>query len=74
MLERMGTGLGVVGLAGLLRDNGLLAADLVSAASPLAPKAAHFAPRAKHTILLFMPGGPSQMPPISNALAWIANT
>src|SRR5665213_1115072 len=61
MLQRMGTGLGVVGLAGLLQDNGLLAADIAGASSPLAPKVAHFAPRAKHIIHVFMNGGPSQV-------------
>ena len=29
--------------------------------TPLAPKAPHFAPKAKHVIQLFMPGGPSQV-------------
>lgn len=61
LLERMGTGLGVIGLAGLLKDNGLLAADAIGAGNPLAPKVAHFAPRAKHIIHLFMNGGPSQV-------------
>jgi hypothetical protein len=55
LLQRVGTGLGVLGLAGVLKDNGLLAAN------PLAPKPAHFAPRAKHIIHLFMNGGPSQV-------------
>ncbi len=61
-LQRMGTGLGVLGLAGILAQDGTLAspADVV-ASSPLAPKAAHFAPRAKHIIHLFMNGGPSQV-------------
>lgn len=61
MLQRMGTGLGVVGLASLLRDNNLLAADVAGAANPMAPKPVHFAPRAKHIIHLFMNGGPSQV-------------
>ena len=34
---------------------------LSATGSPLAPKAPHFAPRAKHVIQLFMPGGPSQV-------------
>jgi hypothetical protein len=29
--------------------------------SPLSPKLSHFAPKAKHVIQLFMPGGPSQV-------------
>lgn len=57
MLRRVGTGLGVVGLAGLLKDEGLLASE----SNPLAPKIAHAAPRAKHIIHLFMNGGPSQV-------------
>src|SRR5262249_28502485 len=32
-----------------------------TAANPLAPKAPHFAARAKHVIFLFMQGGPSQI-------------
>src|SRR3954466_1604105 len=58
LLRRVGTGLGVVGLAGLLKDDRLLGAP---AANPLAPKPPHFAPRAKRIIHLFMNGGPSQV-------------
>ena len=50
MLAATGTGLGLLGLA-------LLEAQ----ANPLAPKKAHFAPRAKRIIHLFMNGGPSQV-------------
>ena len=58
MLSRLGTGLGVLGLANVLRDQG----DLAHAAgNPLAPKLGHFAPKAKHIIHLFMNGGPSQV-------------
>lgn len=57
MLQRTGTGLGVVGLAGLLKDQGLLAAE----SNPLASKAPHATPSAKHIIHLFMNGGPSQV-------------
>ena len=60
MLARTGTGLGLLGLAGVLADNGELAAA-PAALDPLAPKPAHFAPRAKHVIHLFMNGGPSQV-------------
>ena len=61
-LQRMGTGLGVLGLAGLLAQEGSLAsAAEPKASSPLAPKVSHFAPRAKHIIHLFMNGGPSQV-------------
>jgi hypothetical protein len=61
-LQRMGTGIGMLGLAGILAQDGTLAsAALPASASPLAPKPAHFAPRAKHIIHLFMNGGPSQV-------------
>ncbi|MDG1893347.1 MAG: DUF1501 domain-containing protein, partial [Fuerstiella sp.] len=60
-LQRMGTGIGMLGLAGILAQDGMLAAASPSSASPLAPKPAHFAPRAKHIIHLFMNGGPSQV-------------
>ena len=62
-LQRMGTGLGVLGLAGLLADQGALGIEAGSSVSdkPLAPRAPHFQPRAKHVIHLFMNGGPSQV-------------
>lgn len=60
MLARTGTGLGMLGLAGLLGEEGLLASD-VPAASPLAPKAPHFAGKAKHIIHIYLNGGPSQI-------------
>jgi hypothetical protein len=58
LLARTGTGLGVLGLAGLLADDARAASP---AANPLAPKPGHFPPRAKHVIHLFMNGGPSQV-------------
>ena len=57
MLSRIGAGFGTLGLAGLLAPE----AAAAQAASPLAPKAPHFAPKAKHVIQLFMPGGPSHV-------------
>ncbi|MCI0701475.1 MAG: DUF1501 domain-containing protein [Planctomycetia bacterium] len=60
MLHSSGTGLGVLGLAGLLADSGELVA-LPASNNPLAPKKPHFAPKAKHIIHLFMNGGPSQV-------------
>jgi Protein of unknown function (DUF1501) len=56
MLARSGTGLGLLGLAGVL-GNEVAAAE----ANPLALKKPHFAPKAKHVIHLFMNGGPSQV-------------
>ncbi len=57
MLSRIGAGFGTLGLAGLLAPE----AAAAQAASPLAPKVPHFAPKAKHVIQLFMPGGPSHV-------------
>jgi len=59
MLHRVGTGLGALGLAGLLSDE--LRAAPAAAANPLAPKAPPFPARAKRIIHLFMNGGPSQV-------------
>ena len=51
-----GVGLGAIALGQLL-GGGTAAAST----DPLAPKAPHFAPRAKRVIYLFMAGGPSQL-------------
>ena len=51
-------GLGAAGLASLLSDDGLLAAD---AENPLAPRPTHFEPRAKSCIFIFMAGAPSHL-------------
>lgn len=60
-LHRIGAGFGSLGLAAMLADAQVTAQDGNSPPSPLAPKAPHFAPKAKHVIQLFMPGGPSQV-------------
>jgi len=67
-LCQAGTGLGMVGLVGLLHDAGLLgpvtaeaANPSLSSKSPLAPKATHFPARAKHVIHIYLNGGPSQV-------------
>jgi hypothetical protein len=49
----LGSGIGSLALASLLREDGLLASEATG--SP------HFAPKAKRCIFLFMEGGPSQM-------------
>ncbi len=59
MLRRSGMGFGTLALGGLLADAGMLAG--AESSSPLAPKAPHFAPKAKRVIHLFMNGGPSQV-------------
>jgi len=58
-LSRLGSGIGAIGLAGVLDQARAQAAP--AAVSPLLPKLPHFAPRAKRVIQLFMPGGPSQV-------------
>ncbi len=65
-LRQLGAGFGTLGLAGVLAQSNMLsgtaqAEPVNNSGAPLAPKAPHFAPRAKHVIQLFMPGGPSQV-------------
>ncbi len=63
------TGAGFTGLAlsGLLSQDGFLARQAVAAdgetqwTSPMAPKPAHYTPKAKAVIFLFMYGGPSHV-------------
>jgi hypothetical protein len=62
LLRRTGTGLGVLGLAGLLRDTALLADTTPpDPRQPLAARPAHFAAKAKHVIHIYLNGGPSQV-------------
>jgi len=67
LLRRAGCGLGMLGLACLLVEEGLLerraaAADLGNRAlNPLAPQPTHFAAKAKAVIWIFVNGGPSQV-------------
>src|SRR5215203_2459137 len=58
MLKRMGTGLGSLGLAHVLGQQGLLASP---ATDPLSPKPPHFRPRPKRLIHLFINRGPSHV-------------
>jgi hypothetical protein len=67
-LRRAGGGAGLLGLAALLQDTGLLGTGLNPAqaaggksTAPLAPKPSHFAARAKRVIWLFINGGPSHV-------------
>jgi hypothetical protein len=57
-------GLGAIALHQLLMDDASSCRALATATAqelaPLAPRAGHFAPRAKQVIYLFMAGGPSQ--------------
>ena len=60
-LSRAGNGLGILALAGLLDQKGLLAAEDDRSLNPLAPRPPHFPAKAKSVIWLFMNGGPSQV-------------
>src|SRR5262245_35345940 len=63
-LRRTGGGFGLLALAGLLGEQGLLGAataDDERRLNPLAPRPPHFATKAKSVIWLFMNGGPSQV-------------
>lgn len=68
MLQRAGCGFGLLGLTGLLMDEGLLGEPAVAVDSlgtrslnPLAPQPGHFAARAKQVIWIFVNGGPSHV-------------
>lgn len=63
LLHRSGVGLGILGLAALMGDDGALVQPANAGAfdNPLAPKAPHFPAKAKHVIHLFMNGGPSHV-------------
>src|ERR1700704_1378660 len=57
ILSRAGHGFGSLALASLLGGP----AQAATRVNPLAPKAPHFAPKAKSVIFLFMVGGPSHI-------------
>jgi hypothetical protein len=57
-LAQAGGGFGMLALASMMADN---SAGAAAAANPWAPKPAHFAPKAKRVIWLFMHGGPSHV-------------
>ena len=68
LLRRAGGGIGLLGLAALLQDEGLL--DTAASADddpaglalgPMAPRTTHFPAKAKRVIWLFINGGPSQV-------------
>lgn len=55
-LQTVGGGFGSLALAALLQDGAQAAAG-----NPLAPKPAHFPPRAKRAVFIFLNGGPSHL-------------
>ena len=69
LLQKAGGGFGLIGLAGLLQQEGLLdsasfAGDGLGgerALHPMAPRPSHFPGRAKRVIWIFVNGGPSQV-------------
>src|SRR5689334_17596437 len=62
-IKSISGGLGYAGLLGMLQDDFLRAAPAPNLNSPAAvtPKFPNFPPKAKHNIVLFMVGGPSQL-------------
>ncbi|WP_425615936.1 DUF1501 domain-containing protein [Anatilimnocola sp. NA78] len=60
VLQRSGLGFGALGLASLLGENGSPAVA-AEATGPLAPRAPHFAGKAKRVIHFFLNGGPSHV-------------
>jgi len=60
-LQRMGMGLGALGLSTLLSDELLGAAAAENSLSPFTPKAPHFPGKAKRVIHIFANGAPSQV-------------
>ena len=63
MLQRTGTGLGTLGLLGVLADAGMLASPAAAdpKSRPLAARKPHYPARAKHVIHIYLNGGPSHM-------------
>ncbi|HEX8311104.1 MAG TPA: DUF1501 domain-containing protein [Chthoniobacteraceae bacterium] len=64
-LQRCGMGIGALALGSILGESGIFSPSAMGASAlelnPLAPRAPHFAPKAKRVIHLFMNGGPSHV-------------
>ncbi len=61
ILRTTGAGFGALALAGMLADRAQSAESTVKKTGPLAPKAPHFATKAKRIIFLFLEGAFSQL-------------
>ncbi len=61
LLANTGTGLGMLGLVGLLGDSGALGSRVLAGELSQAPKQTHIPARAKHVIHIYLNGGPSQI-------------
>ncbi len=59
--KECGVGLGAMALGSLLKSTNAFGAATSAAANPFAPRAPHFAPKAKRVIYLFQAGAPSQL-------------
>ena len=59
-LTTSANGVGLLALASLLKQDGLLASETAGASSAR-PALAHFAPKAKNCIFIYLEGGPSQL-------------
>src|SRR4051812_665289 len=59
-LATSANGIGLLAVASLLKDEGLLAAAGPEPAGPLGPRPPHFAPKAKSCICIYLEGAPSQ--------------
>lgn len=61
VLGQVGTGLGMLGLAGVLADGDLAAEENKTRSGPLETQSTHFPGPAKHIIHIYLNGGPSQV-------------
>src|SRR5689334_22915025 len=60
-LTSTASGIGMLALASLLREDGLLAGEAGPAGNPLQPRTSHFPARAKSCICIYLEGAPSQI-------------
>lgn len=60
-LTTSANGIGLLALASLFQQDGLLASEAGAAANPLFPRLPHFAPKAKSCICIYLEGAPSQI-------------